>query len=236
MKNNNAEQIKSPGKRAAAYWFIDGLPEILFGLFFLIPGILVTVLAGYIRIQHPWIRWIGMLLGLLGYSIWCFHRPVLNFLKSRITYPRTGYAHPPIDFPTKAPSHPDCKILTPGTYHPADDNVSSFAGHTIPLMCFGVVPMGFLHSTSWGLPVVMSAIAAGIYILNRDGVRPYPWAAVLPIALAGFITSMLDLEPSFRVYIPMLICGVWLLVVGIWTLVGYLRANPKLDSGQEGYL
>jgi uncharacterized membrane protein HdeD (DUF308 family) len=80
----------------------------------------------------------------------------------------------------------------------------------------------------------MSGIAAAIYLLSRDSVRPYSWYFVLPIALAGFIAAVLDLEPMSRMYISMLACGVWLLSVGIWTLVGYLRANPKLDLGQEG--
>ena len=94
--------------------------------------------------------------------------------------------------------------------------------------------MGFLYTTSWGLPLVMSGMAVGIYFLNREGVRPYSWFAVLPIALAGFVVSALDLKPDLRIYVPMLICGIWLLAVGVRTLVGYLRANPRPDPVQEG--
>jgi hypothetical protein len=96
--------------------------------------------------------------------------------------------------------------------------------------------MGILHTTYWGLPLVMCIIASGIYLLNRDGIRHYSAYAVLPIALAGFIAAPLDLTPFFRAYVPMLICSVWFLVIGIWTLVGYLRANPKPDPDQEGRL
>jgi uncharacterized membrane protein HdeD (DUF308 family) len=85
-------------------------------------------------------------------------------------------------------------------------------------------------------PLVMSGIAVGIYFLNRDGLRPYSWLEVFPIAVAGFIAAALDLEPGLRIYVPMLICGIWLLVVGMRTLVGYLRANPKPDPGHEGRL
>jgi uncharacterized membrane protein HdeD (DUF308 family) len=231
-------QIDSPGRRAAAYWFADGLPEILFGFFFLIPGALVFVLGElHTQIQqHRWIGGLGLLVGLLGWALWFVHRPILNFLKARITYPRTGYVHPPVDFPIRGRDNPELKILTPGTSRPADENVSSFTRATIPWMCSGVLFMGFLYTTNWGLPLVMSGIAVGIYFLNRESVRPYSWLAVLPIALAGFIASALNLEPSFRVYAPMLICGIWLLVVGIRTLVGYLRANPKQHLGQEGRL
>jgi hypothetical protein len=239
MKNNTSVQIDSLGRRAAAYWFADGLPEVLFGFLFLIPGMLVLVIEEFhIRIekQNGWTGWTGIFVGLLGWSIWLIHRPILNFLKARITCPRTGYVHPPVDFPVRGRDSPDLKILTPGTSRPSDDNVSSFASHTIPWMCSGVFFMGFLYTTNWGIPVVMSAIAAGIYFLNRGGVRPYSWLSVLPVAVAGFIASALDLKPNLRVYVPMLICGIWLLVIGTRTLVGYLRANPKLDPGREGRL
>jgi uncharacterized membrane protein HdeD (DUF308 family) len=234
MKYNNAVQIDSPGRRAAAYWFVDGLPEIVFGLFFLFPGMLILA-YGEFHWQKSW--WLGssvIAMSVLGYLIWFLHRRVLDFLKARITYPRTGYAHPPHDFPDK--NHPHYKILTLGTAHPADENVSSFVSHTIPLICAGnlFVQLLKLFETRWGLPLVMTGIAAGIYFLNRNGARSYSWRAVLPIALAGFVAPALGLEPMNRAIVPMVICGAWLLGIGTWTLVHYLRAHPKSDAGREG--
>jgi hypothetical protein len=237
MTNKTAVQNDSPGRRAAAYWFMDGLPEILFGLLLLIP-IALALAARELRWQNRWLS-AGFFAAyvffyLLGYAIWFLYRPVLNYIKARITYPRTGYARPPDDFPDKR--HPHYKILTLGTVSPADDNVSSFVSHTVPLICSGVFFMGFLKSTHWGLPLVTSGIAAGIYFLNRNGVRPYSWCAVLPIALAGLIAATFNLEPEKRWFMPLIICGAWLLGIGTWTLVRYLRAHPKPDAGQEGRL
>ncbi len=233
MKNKNAVQDNSPGRRAAAYWFIEGLPEILFSLFFLLPWafyLAMKLLHTQIQIQNWWIKWaVIMLAGWFPVIFWLLYRAGLNFLKARITYPRTGYVQPP-SFPNNQ------KILTLHTAHRSDDNVSSFASSTMVLMSCGYFLMLLLPTTSWGLPLVMSSIAAGIYILNRNSARPYSWFTVLPIALAGFAASALDLEPNFRAGMPILICGLWLLGIGIWTLVGYLRANPKLDPGQEGRL
>ncbi len=231
MRYNNAKQIDSPGRRAAAYWFADGLPEVLFGLFFLIPGALILAYEG-LHWRNWWLRSAVIGMALLGYLIWFLHRRILNLLKARITYPRTGYARSPSDFPDK--NHPHYKMLTLETVRPADDNVSSFVSHTIPLMCSGVLFMGFLNATWWGLPVVMTGIAAGIYFLNRNGVRPYSWIAVLPIALAGFIAASLNLEHESRWFLPMTICGAWLLGIGAWTLIRYLRTNPRSDRGQAG--
>jgi hypothetical protein len=232
MKYNNALQIDSLGRRAAAYWYIDGLAEIYFGLLFLIPVAIIAV-AKDLHWQNRWLdKLFVSVVTLVGYSAWLLHRYVLDFIKARVTYPRTGYAHPPSDFPDR--NHPDYKILTLGTARPADENVSSFVSHTIPFICSGIFFMGFLKATWWGLPLVMSGIAAGIYFLNRNGVRPYPWFSVLPIALAGFIAAALDLEPENRWFLPWAICGAWLLGIGTWTLVRYLRTNPKPDPGQAG--
>ena len=234
MKYNNAVQINSPGRRAAAYWFADGLPEMLFGLFFLVPSVLILAFEE-LHWQNWWVSSVIAAMGLLGYLMWFLHRRVLNFFKARITYPRTGYAQPPHDFPDK--SHPDYKILTLATANPADENVSSFTSRTIPYICGGVFFMQLfmqLNETRWGLPLAMTGLAATIYFVNRDEARPYSWRAVLPLALAGFIAAPFDLELMSRTFMPMAICGAWLLGIGIWTLVRYLRANPKPDAGQEG--
>jgi len=44
----------------------------------------------------------------------------------------------------------------------------------------------------------------------------------------------LGLDPENRWFLPLVISGVWLLGVGIWTLIRYLRTNPKPDSVQAG--
>jgi hypothetical protein len=79
----------------------------------------------------------------------------------------------------------------------------------------------------------MTVIAATIYLWNRDEVRSYSWRAVLPIALAGFLAAALNLEPKSRLHVPLVIGGAWLLSMGTWTLVRYLRAHPKVDAGRE---
>ncbi len=173
---------------------------------------------------------VGFILAeLLLFVMLIMHRRILDWLKAYITYPRTGYARPPVDLPSKNDSLD--KILTLGTA--VDENVSSFRSHTVFLFVFGYILVQFFE-VRWSLPLVMTAIAAGIYFWNRDEVRPYSWRAVLPIALAGFIAAGLDLEPVARWFVPLIIGGAWLLGIGTWTLVHYLRAHPKPEAGQEG--
>jgi hypothetical protein len=228
MKYTTAAPTDSPGRRAATYWFVDGLPEIAFGLALFILGVWGVALG--VLYWRNWWMLVGFTLAyLLLIVMLIMHRRFLDFLKARITYPRTGYVRPPVDFPSKSDSLD--KIHTLGMA--VDENVSSFRAHTVFLFVFGYVFLQFLE-VRWSLPLVMTAIAAAVYFWNRDDVRPYSWRAVLPIALAGFIAAGLDLKAVARWSVPLVIGGAWLLGIGTWTLVHYLRAHPKPDTGQEG--
>jgi hypothetical protein len=237
MKNIKAVQIDSPGRRAAAYWFVDGLPEIAFGLTLLIFGIYGIAGIGL----HRSSRWIlcgyfvalGLFVAMLGN-----HRRIVEFFKARITYPRTGYARPPKDSPSAY--YWGGKILTLGlgTAHRIDENVSSFRNHTVWMFIYAScimfnLPVRWILSL-WMLPLVMTLIATLIYFWNRDDVRRFSLSAVLPIAAGGFIATEFNLTSEARQFAPLAIGGAWLLVIGICALFGYLRAHPKLDAGKEG--
>ena len=83
MTNKNAVQNESPGRRAAAYWFEDGLPELLAGLMFL--ACFLVLLAGFLR-------WINYVLFVVLWSVgftFLFTLPawgvkVLDFFKTRL--------------------------------------------------------------------------------------------------------------------------------------------------------
>jgi hypothetical protein len=231
MKDETVTPNASPGRRAAAYWFVDGLPEVAFGLTMFLFGLWMVWTIEQDR-KNWWILVGGLVATLLFLSMFLMHRRVLDFLKARVTYPRTGYVRPPTDFPSKADSLD--KILTLGMAHQVDENTSSFRGHTVYLFVIGFVCVQFLNAR-WAIPMVMTAIAAGLYFWNRDDVRPYSWRAVFPIALAGFIAAGFDLKPEARWYVPMVIGGAWLLGIGTWTLIRYLRTHPKPKIGQEGH-
>lgn len=228
MRYTTAVPIDSPGRRAAAYWFADGLPEIAFGFALFILGAL-GIAWGVPHWRNGWMGMGFVLAELLLLVMLVMHRRILDALKARITYPRTGYVRPPADFPDK--NHSLDKILTLGTA--VDENVSTFRSHTVFVFVVGFNLVQFLE-VRWSLPLVMTGIAASIYFWNRDEVRPYSWRAVLPIALAGFIAATLDLKSEARWFVPLVIGGAWLLGMGTWTLIHYLRAHPKPDTGQEG--
>src|SRR5258708_2886178 len=92
MKDDSMAPTVSYGRRAASYWFVDGLPEILFGLALVIFAALAFLWRVYA--PKPWSEsdWMIVYAGLLLYLF--LERGVLDFLKSRVTDPRTGYVRP----------------------------------------------------------------------------------------------------------------------------------------------
>ena len=93
MEDQNTN-TQSPGQRASAYWFIDGLPLIVSGAEFALWGVLGvwSVLNHGIRIPASLL---GSQLAFFG-ALLGFDRHFTEILKRRITYPRTGYVSPPV--------------------------------------------------------------------------------------------------------------------------------------------
>ena len=232
MRYDTVKQTDSTGRRAAAYWFADGLPEIVFGFFFFVVGASIVIWIESSR-QNWWLRSFIFLMSFFNAWIWILYRPICNFLKARITYPRTGYVKPPSDILDK--DNPDAKILTLGTVHSANDNVSTFASRTIPIIYIGAA-WAVILPWWWNLPLATIGIAAAIHLFSRNDARPYSWTAVLPIAIAGLIASPLRFDRESRGFATALICGAWLLTLGTWRLIHYLKDHHKPHVEREGCL
>jgi hypothetical protein len=166
----------------------------------------------------------------------CAERVVLDFLKSRITYPRTGYAQPPEQdwFGARTPVPLSLRPSTPyflSTFSPsptASENATSFwPGNVRPLLGFSVVCMAGRDLLGhWLVPLAMPALALTLYLVNRSSERPYSWRWALILALTGLAFLWIDLPEALLAWTPFLLAGVWLLALGSYTLVGYLRMNP----------
>jgi hypothetical protein len=233
--------LQTPGQRAASYWFIDGLPEIVTGVEFLLWGA-VGILGGLILLHHPKAYLPGWLAALVVFSmaVWPgWDRRITEFLKAWVTYPRTGYVQSPIDEQQKP-------LIEPFTFlrlrdRPApEENMTSFrlrallvlwVGWQIP----GQVLNGFSNQVEqpWSTPVAMLALAVALYALNRNLERAYAWWFVLLLPAAGLLAMPLNLRADLRQFLVPAISGIWLLARGAWTLAGYLRKNPRPVAGEE---
>jgi hypothetical protein len=96
MKDVSIAQNASPGRRAATYWFVDGLPEFVLGVS-LLAFAAVGLLWQEYTASGSWARlYFLVVAGRVGVLIWKGNA-VVDLLKSRLTYPRMGYVPPPRD-------------------------------------------------------------------------------------------------------------------------------------------
>jgi hypothetical protein len=228
MKDYSAVE-NSLGRRAAANWFIDGLPEIVTGLeFAMLGGMAIWLLHQPLRFERLLAGGVMLLLILLVNG---GDRNITEFFKARVTYPRTGYVQPPMHAQESHVSEPVVSLA-----HPPNENVTDFRRRTVAVLFAGwMIPGAINHP--WGLPVAMSAMALALYALNRGRERPYRWWYAFFLPIAGLVSMSLyprqaegDLATQFRVFV---ITGLWLSAQGAWTLYGYLRRNPR-PPAEEG--
>ncbi len=212
---------ESSGQRAAAYWFSDGLPEVAFGS-------AMTALGG---IGIAWVSWMPYWWMALAFALaagWFFalyiwDRKILDLIKTRLTYPRTGYAQPPLD------GYPEGQyILTlNSTVKPSSKrNVTAFRMNTVYLFVLGTT-LTEAFRTHWGVAVMMPTIAALIYWGHRWSEYPYSWWSALLLGLSGIPFYFVALPLRAEAMLPIFLGGVWLFCRGAWRLVQYLRHNSR---------
>jgi len=221
MKDDSVRPMPSPGQRAASYWFVDGLPDLVFGLMLLIFGALG--LWWRIHVPKPWMKFDLLLIG-TGFCLvlWKGHE-ILDFLKSRLTYPRTGYVQPPEEFERT-------DVLTTLSLKPeppVSQNVTHFAKRTVWVVFLSfLIPLNQDPVPRWFVPLAMPVLAVALYALNRNAERPYRWWSALILALTGLVSLWVEIPPLLQPLLPLLLAGGWLTAQGLFTLVRYLRANP----------
>jgi hypothetical protein len=223
MQDYSVTPAASYGRRAASYWFVDGLPEILFGLALVTMAALLFLWRMYV--PKFW-RGFDLLIVAVGFLLYYrMERSILDFLKSLVTYPRTGYVQPPEE------SEGRVRTLTTLSLRPdppAQENVTFFRRRTVMLIfwfCYVFVIIGN-PGGRWVVPVLMPALAVALYVVNRRSEHPYRWWSTLILGLTGLVFLLVDVPVPLQRPLPLLLAGCWLLAQGACTLVHYLRANP----------
>jgi hypothetical protein len=221
VEDKTAVQPEAAGRRAAAYWFIDGLPEILFGIVYVVWGCIGLVWGFYLK--NPWIGWSMVVVALAFLPLWWKAPAILDYFKARLTYPRTGYVRPPADM-----SDGRWHMITLGLASPPiDSNVTSFRLRTAwAFLLASVLVPADPSAARWTVPALMALVAVAVYVWNRREAHPYSWQSALAIALAGLLSAGVEVPLDGRRHIPLLIGGLWLLAHGVPTLVRYLRTYP----------
>ncbi len=219
--------LDTPGRRAAAYWFADGLPEIVVGLGFATLG--GVALWFHHFAARTWkVRTLVLLIQmcLLG-AVFVYDRAITLFLKSRLTFPRTGYVRPPAHLEDINRRETVISLgLANQDGPPPDQNVTHFRTTTIGVLIAGNFLAGAIPAPA-DLPIALCAVAVLLYFLHRRSERPYHWAALLPLAGAGFAAMTLHMSSDDNSWATLLLGGVWLAAMGACTLAEYLRTHPR---------
>jgi hypothetical protein len=223
MTERDLKPAVSYGRRAASYWFVDGLPETLFGLALVVFAAWAFLLRMYA--PKPWSSF-DVAIFYAGLILYCLtERGILDFLKGRFTYPHTGYVHPPEESEWRVEP---LTILRLRPDPPAKENVTFFRLRTMGpvFLVFALFWANGHPAGRWVVPSVTSALALTLYFANRKSERPYRWWSALILALTGLVFLWVDVPAPLQGPLPFLLAGVWLAAQGVRTLVHYLRINP----------
>ncbi|MDR3702454.1 MAG: hypothetical protein P4L56_22590 [Candidatus Sulfopaludibacter sp.] len=220
------------GRRAAAYWFIDGLPEIVAGLGFVALAA-AAVWFGHFR-PRTWSARTAFgaieIAALMVVYVW--DRSINLLLKSRLTFPRTGYVRPPGNWDEVSQKETVLSLGLTAKSRPPDQNVTHFRSSTIFVLICGNLLAGLI-AVPVGLPIAMSVVAILLYALHRGSERPYHWVSVLPLPVAGLGAMQLHMSQDDNAWIALLLGGAWLAAQGVFRLLGYVRRHPKCEPAES---
>lgn len=225
MKDDFTAQNVSPGRRAAAYWFVDGLPEIVNGVSLVLIAGMGLVWQAYAP-NGSWAKLYFLVVAAGFVVLWWKGNAVVDSLKSRLTYPRTGYVPPP----EEAEPGPAMTMLSIRSWPEPNENTTSFRQRTVILVWWWVSVglNGNVNAEGQGWIGAASVVflAAALYWSARKSERPYRWWSLLALALTALVFFWVDLSAMLRRLLPLVLAGGWFLAQGVCTLVQYLRENP----------
>jgi hypothetical protein len=157
------------------------------------------------------------------WALYLWNRKILDVLKTRLTYPRTGYAQPPRDGYPEGGEY-TLTLLKPAAAPSPQNNVTAFRIGTVYIFFCGSLWVSAFEDR-WGIAIAMLVIGFVVYLGHKWSERPYSWWSVLPLALTGIPVSILGVPVRAQKFVPMVAGGLWLCCRGAWTLARYLRTN-----------
>lgn len=213
-------------RRARDYWDIDGFPALMAGAY--------TVLVGVIWLpsDRPWpgvvfVLWLGA---------WIFVAEIkgtLEWLKSRITYPRTGYVAPPKAGPgaerdpytiISIMKEPEAQKLLAPVEGRASRKAFEFSD--FPFLSFLLLWWLFSFN-SWIASLSCLATALRFWWKNK---KDPPWFEIAGALIAGLLSAILTVSDGRRFCIVLIVFGASGMVKGATLLVRYLRRHPAQQA------
>jgi hypothetical protein len=217
-------------QRSWTYWLADGLPNLVAGCTCLLIGF--GLLAEQARPRKPLV----VALGVVALALYCVAlfrmKQVIEWLKVRITYRRTGYAAPPyftddagtlpLDLTTLSLSGADAK--RPSDIGRVHEDRKRRALLVIALCAAGMAAAWFVESR-WICLVAGMVIALAIWLGTRKNERA-SWIELAAFPFAGMYLLVVHVGKVDRLAVFVVGGGLALVLSGGWRLIQYLRRNP----------
>ena len=211
--NSNLSDVE---QRVNRYWYSDGLAEIFGGGMFLL-------LAVYFALQD-FLGPDSMLSGILQASLALLmiggafvSRRMINSLKTRLTYPRTGY----VEYRVNKKDAGRKRILV---------FILAFTISALTIAFVGIFK-------SFNSIVAVTGFIVGIILVllrgKASGLFRFYVLGVISLLL-GFAISTTGLPEGYALGLYYGLMGVCFLISGGLTLTHYLHENPRPADGQSG--
>lgn len=195
-------------QRVKRYWYTDGIGELIGGGMFILLGIYFA-LQGFLG-QNSMIGGIlqvSLILVMIGGM--AVSRRLINTLKTRLTYPRTGYVE-----------------------YQVDEQKMKFRRVWVMILAFVIsaLTMVFVRLfQAFDSIVAVTGVAVGLILVilraKSAGLSRFYILGTISIAL-GLALSMSGLSNGYNLGLFYGLMGLCFMLSGGWTLRRYLEANP----------
>jgi hypothetical protein len=235
--STNQTEILQAKRRARDYWSIDGLPTIFHALAWL-------MLAGMLNIRRGTGVVVATMVVLCVLTLLMFlafrETEIIQRLKARTTYPRTGYVKPPeLDTPSSlislsitrepTPEEAEAQGLQQNSKLNSITRILSLA-QKISFQPLFVSALIINRSTGSILPQAAVMILMGVSSLVELRKNKLAWIDVIGLVLAGLAIAFLPTSPYDRINLMFLTPGLVLALRGTLTFLYYLRRNPVVQA------
>jgi hypothetical protein len=217
--------------RSWTYWFAGGLPQLLIGISAMLFGFY------FISMTTPSSSKALVVLSVVAFGSYLLIQiraaQILEWLKARITYPRTGYAASPYFAGKETLSCSSGLNLTP-VQDPSAPAIAEIKrlrkgrnqrlSRTYILLALASLPLWFVHAP-WICALTGVVMGLILWVGTRAD-KSISLFFVLGFPIVGYYVGTLQLAPHARVGSFILGVGLLFLLEGLVSLLLYLRHNP----------
>ena len=233
MSDSRSTPLRDAEARAWRYWFSDGLAT-------LVAGLTCLIIAWFLFLDHrrplnP-VSIILVVVTLLAYGGLIFRqRELVEWLKSKITYPRTGYVRPP--YFTDDGSQPlDLTVLSLGgadatrtqEWRRVRQDRNRRAVFLLVFAVPAILAMYVIHNP-WICTIAGFGLSAAFWFGARNEQR-LSWVVLAGLPFFGLYMTIFHIGSTpgpNRAAFFLGGAGLLFLVDGALNLVRYLRKNPR---------